>query len=88
MKSVDLNMARRCQKKNYTTSMRAFRVAMRLDKLLKADMYPYKCPYCKYWHLTTHPRGGKPNHDFILKLPPPKRKTRKDRKFAGYTCPR
>jgi hypothetical protein len=54
-----------CQRKvPYQTERDAWAAIqqMVLDQNLdpeQAGHAPYKCPYCRYWHFTSKPRGGK-----------------------------
>lgn len=40
-----------CLKNKYKDERRAL-VAVDKQRMLGRVRYPYKCPYCKYWHLT------------------------------------
>ncbi len=43
-------------KRVYETRKRALRAAAMGRRKRGVDLTPYRCPSCRQWHLTSHPR--------------------------------
>ena len=47
------------RKKRYRSDVAAFNAARTIALQLRADIVPYKCTFCAYWHVGNRP-GSRP----------------------------